>query len=88
VPPLPQRFWQVVKDQFRAVAVLDVGRMNVDVQEITKGIHQNMTFAPLDVLTCVIAAFTAHFGGFDALAVNNGCAWIGFTSAGMSHMVT
>ncbi len=43
-----------VEDQARAVAVLDVGRMNDDVQQETERVDKNVPFAALDLLARVI----------------------------------
>ncbi len=44
-----------VEDQSRAVAILDVGGMNDDVQEKAEGVDENMPFAARDLLARIIA---------------------------------
>ena len=45
----------LVEDQSRAVAILDVGGMNDDIQEKAERVDENMPFAARDLLTRIIA---------------------------------
>lgn len=60
-----------------AVTVLDAGGMNRHEQHQPQCIGDYVTLAPHDLLARVIAAHSAAFGGFDALAVDHPCAWAG-----------
>ena len=55
----------------RAVAVLDVGGVDLGGHQQAAGIGENVTLAALDLLTCVEALWAAAFRGFYALAVND-----------------
>jgi hypothetical protein len=57
--------------QRRTVAVLDVGGVDHGVDQIALGVGQDMALAALDLLARIIAARTAGFRGFDALAVDH-----------------
>ena len=54
-------------------------------QQQTHHIHQDVTFASLDVLVGIKATFPFGFGGFDTLAVQDGCTWLYLSSRFGSH---
>jgi hypothetical protein len=54
------------------IAILDVGRVRFDKYRPSVGIDQRMALAALDLLSGIIAARPAGFGGLDALAVDDG----------------
>lgn len=58
-------------DTWRAIAILNVGGVRDRAQHIAFGIGEDMTLAALDLLAGIIAAWSAAFRGFHALAVNN-----------------
>jgi hypothetical protein len=61
-------------DVWRAIPVLNVGGMRDRVQHVALGIGEDMTLAALDLLARIIAARSAAFRGFHALAVDHtGC---------------
>ena len=45
--------------------------MNVELQQIPKGIRRNVALASLDLLASVIAAKASTFGSFYTLAIND-----------------
>ena len=53
------------------VSVSNVSDMDHGVNQITLGVVQDVALAALDLLARVIAARTAGFGSFDALAVDD-----------------
>lgn len=53
--------------------------------KISLGVGQNMPLAALDLLTCVAAARTAAFVGFDALAVDHSGAGGRFASFALAR---
>jgi len=61
-----------------AFTILYIGGVGFNQQRPAIGIDQSMAFATLDLLARIIAARAAALGGFDALAVDDGCARTGF----------
>jgi hypothetical protein len=59
------------QDVGRAVAILDIGRMDQGGDQQTAGVGEDVALAALDLLARVIPARPAAFSGFDALAVNH-----------------
>jgi hypothetical protein len=66
------------EQQRRPVTVLDIGGVGFNQQRPAIGIDQSMALAAFDFLARVIAPRAAALGGFDALAVDDGCARTGF----------
>src|SRR5215213_5288205 len=60
---------QSLEDQPRAVAFLHRGGRDHHQQEQAEGIHQQMSFASLDLFGCVITSDAFYLGSFDALAI-------------------
>src|SRR5216683_6433665 len=58
-------------DERRAIAVLDIGRVDFGADEQSRGVGDDMAFAALDLLAGVIAARSATLGGLDRLAVDD-----------------
>lgn len=64
-----------------AIPVLDGGGSHADAQNHAKGVHQQVSLAPAYLLAGVVAnGFAALFGALDALAVENGRGWGGFST--------
>jgi len=61
------------------MAILDVGRMNIDGQQKTIGIGDDMPLAAVNALAGIVSSWTAGLCGWRALAVNDPCRWLGFT---------
>src|SRR5262249_21647162 len=71
-PDEPQLFTGTAKpgeEEARPSGVGHGGRRHDDGHQEPKGIDQQMTFAPFDIFTFVVAAFASQLGGLDALAV-------------------
>ena len=67
--------------QRRPVAVLNIGGMHHGMNEIAIGVGRDVPLAPFDFLAGVVAARTAAFRGFHALAVDHAGAGRSLTSA-------
>ena len=67
------------KQDLRAIPVLHAGRSDVNSQQQTLGIGQEVAFAPFDFLARIVAAAAGGYGvgAFDALAVDDGRAGSG-----------
>ena len=63
----------LLQQRYRAMAVLDVGRMNMNPEKETTGIGHNMPLAAVNALSCVVAAWSAGLGGRRTLAVDHRC---------------
>ncbi len=76
--------WEAIADSFEdidgPVAVLNIGGMDQDEDQIAVGVSNDMPFAAFDLLARVIAANSATFRGFDALAVDDTATGRGFAT--------
>jgi hypothetical protein len=54
---------QTIEQQFDAVAVHDVRRMHLHLEQKPLGINENMAFAPTDFLASVVATSATNAGG-------------------------
>ena len=66
------------EDAHRTIAVLDVGGMDLQPDQVAQRIDDDMALAALDLLAGVIPPWAAAFGGFDRLAVDHASARAGF----------
>jgi hypothetical protein len=66
--------------QRRAVTILDVGGMDHGMNEIAIGVGEDVTLAPFDLLSGIIAARTAALRRFHALAVDHARTGRSFTA--------
>jgi hypothetical protein len=62
------------------VAVLNIGGMDQDEDQLATSVSNDMPFAAFDLLACVIAANSSTFRGFDALAVDDTATGRGFAT--------
>ena len=64
---------QHLEQQSCAVAVLGGSRRHADDQQQAERVHEDVPFAPVDVLPGVMAFFAAPLRGLDALRIEDGC---------------
>ena len=67
-----------------AVAILDVGGVDLSGNQQTAGVGEDVTFAALDLLARVKAPWTAAFRGLDRLAVDDAGRWAGLAPLGLA----
>src|SRR3712207_6497889 len=62
--------------------VMEVGRVDLDLEEVALGVDQHLALAAGDLLAAVVAARTAGLGGLDRLAVKRRRARLAFAAPG------
>lgn len=70
----------VVQHRNAPVAILDIGAMDHEPDQVAKRIGDDVALAALDFLASIEARDAAAFGGFDALAVDNASGWAGLSA--------
>ena len=67
-----------------AVAILDVGGVDLSGNQQACGVGEDVAFAALDLLARVKAPWTAAFRGLDRLAVDDAGRWAGLAPLGLA----
>lgn len=73
---------------FGAISVLDVGRQNHHQEHQPDRVDQDVAFAPIDFLACIVAPLVAGFGTLDALTVDDRRAGLSLASFGQAQVLT
>src|SRR5439155_10293005 len=71
----------------RAVAILDVGGVQLGANQMTAGIGNDVTLAPIDLLARIISPRTSAFRGLDRLTVDHPCRRAGFAALPLPSML-
>ena len=76
----------------RAVTALDISGVDNGPDEQALGLGEDVALSAFDLFACVIAAWPAALGRFDALAVSHACRWRSFvpgcfTQPHQQHMI-
>jgi hypothetical protein len=69
-----------------SIPVLNVGWQNHDQENQTDRVDQDVSFAPVDFLACIVAPLVAGFGALDALAVDDRSAGLRLASFDQAEM--
>src|SRR5438132_1242518 len=64
----------------RAVSILDVGGVHLGANQMTAGIGNDVTLAPIDLLARIISPRPSTFRGLDRLTVDHPCRRAGFAA--------
>ena len=62
------------------MAVLNIGGMDVDGEQQSIGVGNDMPLAPVNTFAGIVASRTASLGRWGALTVNDRCRWSGLAS--------
>src|SRR5688572_14582434 len=76
------------EQEHAARLVMDVGRVDLGLQQSALGIDQHLPLPARDLLATVIAAWTASLSGLDRLAVDDRCSWLRLAPLGDAMTLT
>src|SRR5579875_270534 len=80
---------QLLQEQGSLSTIDEPSRMNLDGEQQSEGINQNMPLATIDFFSAIKAAFAAsHRTGLDRLAIDDGSPRFGIATCLGSHMFT
>lgn len=73
---------QALEQHLGATAIVQVGRVDADLEQVALGIHQHVPLAASDLLAPIIAARSTGLCGANRLAVDDGSCWLRRTPEG------